>query len=76
MIPIFMTSGLSRNMTFMWGHGGQYVCILPSKNLIVVMTAEVNTQGEFQFGEEAFGWVDKIEKITFLNNNFCATYLN
>ena len=40
------------------------------------MTAEVNTQGEFQFGEEAFEWVDKIEKITYLNNNFCATYLN
>lgn len=55
---------VGRDMTFMWGHGGQYVCILPSKNLIIVMTAEVNTQGEFQFGTEAFNWVDKIEKIT------------
>ena len=46
------------------------------KILLVVMTAEVNTQGEFQFREEAFGWFDKIEKITFCHNNFCATYLN
>lgn len=45
------------------GHGGQYVCITPSKKLIVVMTAEVNTQGEFQFGKEAFVWVDRIVKI-------------
>jgi CubicO group peptidase (beta-lactamase class C family) len=53
-----------RGMTFMSGHGGQYVCILPSKNLIVVMTAEPNTQGEFQFGKEAFDWVDRIAGIT------------
>ncbi len=50
----------SRNMTFMAGHGGQYVCIIPEKKLMVVMTAEVNTQGESQFGSEAFGWVDRI----------------
>jgi CubicO group peptidase (beta-lactamase class C family) len=54
----------SREMTFMSGHGGQYVCIIPSKNLIVVMTAEVNTQGEFQFSEGAFDWVDRIVQIT------------
>jgi CubicO group peptidase (beta-lactamase class C family) len=53
----------SRGMTFMSGHGGQYVCIIPSKNLIVVMTSEVNTQGEFQFGKEAFDWVDRIVNI-------------
>jgi CubicO group peptidase (beta-lactamase class C family) len=53
----------SRGMTFMSGHGGQYVCIIPSKNLIVVMASEVNTQGEFQFGKEAFDWVDRIVKI-------------
>ncbi len=52
-----------RKMTFMSGHGGQYVCIIPSKNLIVVMTSEVNTQGDFQFGKEAFEWVDRIVDI-------------
>jgi CubicO group peptidase (beta-lactamase class C family) len=55
---------ISREMTFMSGHGGQYVCIIPSKNLMVVMTAEVNTQGEFQFGKEAFNWVDRIVQIS------------
>jgi CubicO group peptidase (beta-lactamase class C family) len=54
----------SREMTYMSGHGGQYVCIIPSKNLIVVMTAEVNTQGDFQFGKEAFAWVDRIAHIS------------
>jgi len=53
----------NRGMTFMWGHGGQYVCIIPSKNLVVVMTAEVNTQDDFQFIEGAFTWVDRIVKI-------------
>jgi CubicO group peptidase (beta-lactamase class C family) len=55
----------NRGMTFMWGHGGQYVCIIPSKNLLVVMTAEVNTQDDFQFKEGAFDWVDRIIKIAY-----------
>lgn len=51
----------SRNMLMMSGHGGQYVCILPEKELVVVMTAEVNTQGDFQFSSnKAFYWVDRI----------------
>jgi CubicO group peptidase (beta-lactamase class C family) len=53
-----------REMTYMSGHGGQYVCIIPSRKLIVVMTAEVNTQGDFQFGKEAFNWVDRITQIS------------
>jgi CubicO group peptidase (beta-lactamase class C family) len=53
----------SRKMTYMHGHGGQFVCIIPDKNLVVVMTAEVNTQDDFQFGKEAFEWVDKIVEI-------------
>jgi CubicO group peptidase (beta-lactamase class C family) len=53
----------NRGMTFMWGHGGQYVCIIPSKNLIVVMTAEVNTQDDFQFNNGVFNWVDRIVQI-------------
>jgi CubicO group peptidase (beta-lactamase class C family) len=56
---------IDRDMTFMSGHGGQYVCILPSKKLLVVMTAEANTQGEFQFGKEAFNWVDRISRIAY-----------
>ncbi len=55
-----------RGITFMSGHGGQYVFIIPSKELIIVMTAEVNTQGEFQFGrEDAFKWVDRINEISY-----------
>lgn len=54
-----------RGMTYMSGHGGQYVCIVPSRNLIVVMTAEPNTQGDFQFGKEAFEWVDRIVNIAY-----------
>lgn len=54
----------SRKMTYMHGHGGQYVCIIPDKKLVVVMTAEVNTQDDFQFGKEAFDWVDKIVEIS------------
>jgi CubicO group peptidase (beta-lactamase class C family) len=53
----------ARGMTFMWGHGGQYVCIIPSKKLVVVMTAEVNTQDDFQFNKNVFSWVDRIVKI-------------
>lgn len=53
----------SRKMTYMHGHGGQYVCIIPDKKLVVVMTAEVNTQDDFQLGKEAFDWVDKIVEI-------------
>ena len=55
----------SRKITYMHGHGGQYVCIIPDKKLIVMMTAEVNTQDDFQFSKDrAFEWVDKIIAIT------------
>ena len=53
----------TRKMIYMSGHGGQYVCIIPEKKLVVAMTAEVNTQDYFQFGREAFDWVDKIVEI-------------
>lgn len=53
----------SRKMTYMHGHGGQYICIIPDKKLVVAMTAEVNTQDDFQFGKEAFEWVAKIVEI-------------
>lgn len=51
----------SRSVLFMDGHGGQYVFVVPHKKLLVVMTAEVNTQGRHQFlRQRAFEWVDKI----------------
>jgi len=51
----------SRNMLIMSGHGGQYVFLLPDMALMIVMTAEVNTQGDFQFKrEKALPWVDRI----------------
>lgn len=56
----------SRNMIIMSGHGGQYVFVLPSKQLMIVITAEVNTQGGHQFErEEAFKWVDRIVNIAY-----------
>jgi CubicO group peptidase (beta-lactamase class C family) len=55
----------SRKITYMHGHGGQFVCIVPDKKLIVMMTAEVNTQDDFQFTKnKAFEWVDRIVAIT------------
>lgn len=50
-----------RGMVYMSGHGGQYVFIFPEKNLLVAMTAEVNTQGDFQFNRaKALSWVDRV----------------
>ena len=55
----------SRKITYMHGHGGQIVCIIPDKKLVVMMTAEVNTQDDFQFSKDrAFEWVDKIIAIS------------
>lgn len=52
-----------RDMYLMSGHGGQFVCILPAKNLLIVITSEVNTQGRFQFRDGLFEWVDRIVEI-------------
>lgn len=49
-----------RDIKIMSGHGGQYVFIVPDKNLIVTITSEPNTQGEFQFGDAAFDYLDRI----------------
>jgi len=37
-----------RNVQIMRGHGGQYVFLNKNKNLMVVITSEPNTQGDFQ----------------------------
>jgi CubicO group peptidase (beta-lactamase class C family) len=52
----------TRNAIFMSGHGGQFAILIPEKRLLIVMTAEVNTQGDFQF-REPFDWVDRIVSI-------------
>ena len=50
-----------RKLYSMDGHGGQYAFIQPEKKLIIVMTAEPNTQDEFQFSRwEAMEVVDKV----------------
>ena len=55
----------SRSLFAMDGHGGQYVFVAPRKNLVVVMTAEVNTQGRFQFlNTQALEWVERIVAVT------------
>ncbi len=54
----------TRDIHFMWGHGGQFAFIIPSKNLVVVMTSIPNTQGDYQIqADEALEVVDKIIKI-------------
>jgi CubicO group peptidase (beta-lactamase class C family) len=55
----------ARNVVNIDGHGGQYVFVVPKKNLLVVMTAEVNTQGNHQFLKaSAVQWLDNIIAIT------------
>ncbi|MDE5605696.1 MAG: hypothetical protein K2I68_00140, partial [Bacteroidales bacterium] len=39
----------ARGVVFMHGQGGQYVFVQPAAALVVVMTAEPNTQGTHQF---------------------------
>lgn len=55
----------TRDIMFMNGHGGQYVFIKPDKNLVVVTTAEPNTQGQYQFLlDKALKIFDQIDEIT------------
>lgn len=50
----------SKNISFMWGHGGQFAFIVPNKNLIVVFTSEPNTQDKYQLAvDKALLIVDK-----------------
>jgi len=55
----------SREIHFMWGHGGQFAFIYPPKNLVIVMTSIPNTQGDYQIqADEALKIVDKIIDIS------------
>ena len=50
-----------RGIHFMWGHGGQFAFIVPSRSLVVVMTSIPNTQGDYQIqADEALPVVDQI----------------
>lgn len=51
----------ARGVVFMNGQGGQFVFVVPDKGLVMVMTAEPNTQGRHQFQvTDALGLVDRI----------------
>ena len=51
----------SRGIHFMWGHGGQFAFIIPSKNLVIIFTSIPNTQGDYQNNaDEVLPLVDKI----------------
>jgi len=51
----------TRGIHFMWGHGGQFAFIDPSKKLLVVFTSIPNTQGDHQINaDEALEVVDRI----------------
>jgi CubicO group peptidase (beta-lactamase class C family) len=54
-----------RNVNFMWGHGGQFVLTNKDKNIVVVITAEQHTSGDFNLSAyEAFSLYDRINSIT------------
>jgi len=51
----------SRGIYFMWGVGGQFAFVVPSRNLVVVMTSFPNTSGDYQIlADEALPIVDQI----------------
>jgi CubicO group peptidase (beta-lactamase class C family) len=54
-----------RNIQLMWGHGGQFAFIVPSKGLVVIMTSLPNTQGDHQIHAlDALKIVDRIINIS------------
>jgi len=53
-----------RDIIMMLGHGGQYVFINKSKNFIVVITSEPNTQGNFELSlNKGLSIYDRINRI-------------
>jgi len=54
----------NRGIAFMWGKGGQFVFVKPSKNLVVVTTADPTDSGDHAFSlEYALGIFDRIDNI-------------
>jgi len=55
-----------RDILMMRGHGGQYVFINKSKNLIVLITSEPNTQDDFQLSlNQGLSIYDRINSIAY-----------
>ena len=55
----------TRNIQLMWGHGGQFAFIVPSKDLVVIMTSLPNTQGDHQIHAlDGLEIVDRIINIS------------
>jgi CubicO group peptidase (beta-lactamase class C family) len=55
-----------RNIEFMRGHGGQYVFINKDKKLMVVITSEPNTQGDFQLSLfQGLSIYDRVNEISY-----------
>ena len=55
-----------RNIFIMWGRGGQLVFINKDKNLIVVITSETNTGGDFNLSvHDALPIYDRINSIAY-----------
>jgi len=56
----------ANSIYFMNGHGGQYAFVVPSKELVVVMTAIPNTQGDYQIeADQALEVVYRIMNISY-----------
>jgi CubicO group peptidase (beta-lactamase class C family) len=56
----------SRDIFFMWGHGGQFAFIVPGEDLLVVMSSIPNTQGDYEIrAEEVLPVVDRIINATY-----------
>jgi CubicO group peptidase (beta-lactamase class C family) len=56
----------NRDIEFMRGHGGQYVFMNKTKNLMVVITSEPNTQGRFQLSlNQGLSIYDTINSIAY-----------
>lgn len=49
------------NMHLMWGHGGQFACIIPDKNVTIIVTSIPNTQGGYQISaDELIPFIERI----------------
>ncbi len=53
----------TRNIHFIWGHGGQFSFVIPDKSMIITLTSLPNTQGRYQIlPMDALELVDKVLK--------------
>ena len=56
----------SKNYYFMWGHGGQYVILIPEKNAIVVITSLEQIAAEFSvWVDDAMAIADRIKACLY-----------